>query len=184
VIYEPTAGWFVAVADDYRIFTSPDGNAWTARTTTSSNFNLLSVAYGNGMYVASGFYSTGSDGFITRSTDGITWTAQLLNDPSVGANNISLDAVIYADGKFIVGGNTGFVAYSTDAVVWNSVTTPNDKTIRDFAFDGETLIAVGGATTIVNDGTFISTLAKKTEFMVYTPYSSTDTNIKTYVRAV
>lgn len=59
-------GLFIAVAGDGRIFSSADGIDWSTRAETDG---LMSVAYGNGRFVAAG-------SSLASSEDGISWDVQ------------------------------------------------------------------------------------------------------------
>ena len=65
-------GQFVAVGPfgTNLVMTSPDGQAWTGRSGTFGN--LVSIAYGNGLFVATELPSS----TIRTSEDGITWTSE------------------------------------------------------------------------------------------------------------
>ncbi|HRJ91946.1 MAG TPA: PKD domain-containing protein, partial [Candidatus Thiothrix moscowensis] len=114
-----TNGLWVVVGDDYRwnpdgwvgvIYTSTDTVTWTRRhfdTTISST--LLSVAYGNGSWVA-----VGNNGRVLNSTNGVTWTS------SSSGTTEHIKSVAYGSGTFVAVTNKGGgrVLTSTDGIAW------------------------------------------------------------------
>jgi len=89
----------VAVGDSGLIATSPDGSAWTPRTSVVSGA-LRSVAASSGEIVIVG------DSGIETSEDGITWTAR---DESGAA---TLYGLIYANSEFVAVGASGAIKTS------------------------------------------------------------------------
>jgi hypothetical protein len=121
-------GKFVAVGNDGKITYSPDGVNWTAVTTTVFDFKdiwgdarkagIISIAYGNGMFVAgsNGYAgSGGGGGKMAYSSDGVDWTAVL--DTKFDKFE-PIAAIAYGNGKFIAGGYEGKTAYSSDGITW------------------------------------------------------------------
>jgi len=77
---------------------------------------VISIAYGNGKFVAGGV-----GGMIATSTDGVTWTTIAnASNPLYGKN---LYAIAYGNGKFVAAssyhGNT--FGYSMDGISWTKV---------------------------------------------------------------
>jgi hypothetical protein len=105
---------YVAVGNNGKLYSSPDGITWTSRTSGFSTSNIYTVAFGNGLFVAGGV-----SGILTTSTDGITWTARTSN---MGSN--AIQQVIYANSIWVGVGsgggttNTGGIIYSTDGITW------------------------------------------------------------------
>jgi photosystem II stability/assembly factor-like uncharacterized protein len=111
-------GQFVAVGYNGTILTSPDGSAWTSRTSQNPNgtalaLSLYGVTYGNGQFVAVGDF-----GIILRSPDGINWSQPVPGN----INSNPLNGVTYANGQFVAVGYSG-IMYSSDGVNWNSIST-------------------------------------------------------------
>ena len=69
-----------------------DGQTWSTRTSTDESAFWLSVAHGNGMFVA-----VGSAGKVMSSTDGATWTART----APGNNNTWWRSVAFGGGRFV-----------------------------------------------------------------------------------
>jgi hypothetical protein len=113
IAYNGSNLW-VAVGDQGALFTSPDAQTWTSRTSGFGSNRISSVAFGNGLWVA-----VGQNGTITTSTDGVTWTARTSN---MSTNEIF--QVKYANSLWVACGegggttNTGGLTYSTDGITW------------------------------------------------------------------
>ena len=112
---------FVGVAGA-SIYTSPDGLTWTSRS-NPSGVAMNSVAFGNGVWVATGDSST-----ILSSPDaGVTWTART-NTGTTAGSSYSFYSVAYNAGRFIAASSAvmssspgaGFWA-STDGITWRPV---------------------------------------------------------------
>ncbi|MBL9201052.1 MAG: hypothetical protein JNL39_11125 [Opitutaceae bacterium] len=100
---------FVAAGTGGALLTSPDGAAWSRRTSGVTT-SLRGAAFGNGRFVVVG------DGAVIRhSADGLTWTAV-----NAGlATNIQLNAVgWWEDVGFIAVGLAGTILSSTDGISW------------------------------------------------------------------
>jgi hypothetical protein len=115
-------GLYVAVSlngTGNRVMTSPDGIAWTTRTSSHDSF-WSAVTYGTpegtgGLYVAVGT-ATGDAPRVMTSPDGITWT-------SISGLTRDLGAVVFANNQFVaVGQNT--IATSPDGITWTEKTSP------------------------------------------------------------
>jgi hypothetical protein len=113
IAYNGSNLW-VAAGDNGALFTSPDAQTWTSRTSGFGTNRIGSVAFGNGLWVA-----VGQNGTITTSTDGVTWTARTAN---MGTNEIY--QVKYANSLWVACGegggttNNGGLTYSTDGITW------------------------------------------------------------------
>jgi hypothetical protein len=115
-------GQFVAVGSNLggsgkRVMTSPDGLNWTAQT-SAPNKNWLSVAYGNGVYVAVAATASTTN-LVMTSPDGAAWTG------SASADDTYLwQDVTFGNGLFVaVGIKPGMVPQSkvmtsTDGSNW------------------------------------------------------------------
>jgi len=117
--------WCAVGATD-SIFTSTDGDAWTARTSAVGGGTNTDVAFGNGLFVVVNGTA------IQTSADGITWATR--TNPS-GA---SLRAAYYDAGPalwVIVGVNT--VLTSTNGTSWTdrSSTAAITATLEDVTYD-------------------------------------------------
>ncbi len=93
-------GQFVAVGENGTILTSPDGLAWTPRTSGTTEW-LTSVAYGYNHYLA-----VGADRTVLSSVDGITWTPFTAFNSFVPRER--LNVVGFDHGRFLAYGEHSF----------------------------------------------------------------------------
>lgn len=114
-------------ASNYLI-SSTDTVTWS---TSDINYNVNSLAYGNGIYIA-----VGTNNYRV-STDAITWSSK----PNL-SNTINV--VIYENNLYIMGGQSGYLVTSTDATTWTSQTSGFGTTsIRTLAY-GNGIYLAGG----------------------------------------
>jgi hypothetical protein len=125
-------GIFVAGGGN-KIFISSDGANWTAQTLDLFPFlDILSLAYGNDMFVAVGL-STEVQGtqpistlMIFTSPDGVNWSG--------GPSTIDVNArVIFVNSLFFLTGINGSIMASPDGTKWTS--TNITGTIETVTFD-------------------------------------------------
>ena len=92
------------------MMTSPDGINWTLRT-TPGDVKLMSVCYGNGLYVAVGDYGPSNNYSNTTmiSFDGINW--EVVTAPTSVSG---LNGVCYGNGRFVAVGPWGNKIISMD----------------------------------------------------------------------
>src|SRR5690606_8887050 len=105
----------------------------------------LSVAYGNGTFVA--VAGNGTDRVMTSTDNGLTWTAR--SAPLAGWGGVT-----YGNGTFVAVASGGGVTTSTDdGVTWTAQTAPNSAW-RAVTFANGTFVAVstGGAVMTSTDG--------------------------------
>ena len=104
------AGQWVAVGEQGPILTSPDGAAWTPRTSGFPTRWLVGVGYGtpggNGLWVA-----VGENGLILTSPDAITRSARR----TAGTR---INAVAWGNGTFVAVDDAGSTHYSVDGAAW------------------------------------------------------------------
>ena len=115
-ILAPSGKWVAVGANgSSQVATSTDGVSWTLRTAAASN-QWVSVAFGNGVFVAVGQLLTGL-GKVMTSPDGITWTAQSGADSTSG-----WAAVTFGNGLFVATRNapagTQRIMTSPDGITW------------------------------------------------------------------
>jgi len=131
-------GLYVAVGDfnasgaPATILTSSNGTSWISRNSGLTGSNLLSAAFGGGIFVA-----VGSNGALTTSPDGVTWT------PRTPVSSANLNSVIYATGRFTAVGDNGVVFVSTDGTAWSPRTSSTSANLRGIALQDSSLLAVG-----------------------------------------
>lgn len=123
-------GLFVMVGDD-RIYTSPDGEAWTERTNPTSDY-YNDVIYANGRFVAVAVSGAGNR--IIYSNDGKTWVSALTVPQSNSFKSITYGLGLYvlvsSDGTNRVmtspDGDTWTVRVAAEANAWTSITFYNN----------------------------------------------------------
>lgn len=122
-----------------RIFTSTDGTTWEVQNTPSSINYYMSVAYGNGHFIAGG-----QNGEIITSTDGTNW--------SVGtkpAGSVSINDMIYDGTNFYAVCSGGQVLSSPDGETWSLQPTGVTSDLYGIVNSDTTVIAVGDGGSIV-----------------------------------
>lgn len=102
------------------IWHSIDGTNFTRSGNIPGNsgaYDLKSIAYGNGKYVA-----VATADYLFYSSDGITWTQATT---PLGGNNGGgrVTSVCFGNGKFVVSGLNDKVITSTDGINWTTVAT-------------------------------------------------------------
>jgi hypothetical protein len=123
------------------IETSGDGINWT-RVAEGFNHPLISIAYGNGMYVAVGY-----KGAVVVSNDGQTWT---------GAPHGLADVrgIAYGNGRYVAVGDEKAWT-STDGESWSSIAGPTAYQPAAITWANGTFVVVGrgGELLTSKDGT-------------------------------
>ncbi|HTD85813.1 MAG TPA: hypothetical protein VK850_04490, partial [Candidatus Binatia bacterium] len=131
---------YVAVTGDYSagaIYTSADRQTWQLRQNTPGD--LTGLAYGNGVFVATGRESA------WMSQDGITWRP-------VNTNILFwLPEIIFAQGKFVAVGaqrqdfaaTKPLVAVSINGVDWTNVNPPGEPFLQGVTYGNGTFVANG-----------------------------------------
>jgi hypothetical protein len=171
-----TGSRFVAVGDGGTILTSPDGLAWTARSSGTNEW-LTSLAMGGGILVAAD-----SGGGVLISLDGEHWTRQAISagvylrsciyagsyffavsssdhafksadgvtwdDLGVESSLMDVSRLCW-DGSRILGLSLGEVVGSTDGQNWASEATGTYARLNAIAWDGATYVAAGNGGTIL-----------------------------------
>lgn len=121
---------FCAVANDGaaasgKIMTSPDGINWTSRTAPSTAA-LVSIAYGDGLWVA-----VGNDVIVT-SPDGVTWTSRTVpttntNMIGIAYGNLTFSGDAPEEGIFMaISSSFNELAVSSDGIIWTKRSFPAD----------------------------------------------------------
>jgi len=108
-------GQFVAVGGGGTILTSPDGNNWTRRV--SSTTQTLQGVVAN----SESFVAVGDGGTTLSSSDGIDWTVQTVPELP-GHSALHFRSVTYGNGVFVAVGPYTYKFYSSpDGKTWNPV---------------------------------------------------------------
>lgn len=132
---------FVAVNNQGFIASSTDGASWTTRRNINNSMKALyRVEYGNGVWVACGYY--GSFEHMTGSADGTTWG--VMNRPPAGLVRQMFGVATNGAGNWVVVGSGGIVWTSSDnAVTWVEQQVPDSRgagnytQMLDVAYDGD-----------------------------------------------
>jgi hypothetical protein len=82
--------------------TSTDATTWTTVTSNFGNTIILSIAYGNDLWVAGG-----TAGQIRTSTNGADWTTATSN-----FGNVIIRSIAYGNNLWVAGGNAGQMSKS------------------------------------------------------------------------
>jgi hypothetical protein len=128
-----------------RLYTSSDGQTWTAQTSGVAKI-LRTVVYGNGLWVVGG-----EDNTLLTSTNGVTWTPQ--TSPMTATSEIYSSA--FGDGIYVIGNSTGQMAYSTNGTTWTLIaagtgagqTGFSAQAVNKITYQGGIFMAAGGALT-------------------------------------
>ncbi len=184
---------FVAVGGSGTILTSPNGSAWTAQTSGTSQ-GLRGVAWSGSRFVAVG------DTILT-SPNGSTWTTQTSGTSqglegvawsgsrfvAVGGNTILTSpdgstwttqisdtsqyflGVAWLDSRFIAVGESGTILTSPDGSTWTTQISDTSQELRGVAWSGSRFVAVGGNGTILTspDGNTWTAQASSTSQELY-----------------
>lgn len=136
--YGPYMGHrWVGVGDGGRATYTSDGVTWAIGSGIPGGYELHSVAYGNGVFVA--IVANGSSSFVRSVNGGATWTAAQL---PAGARDIT-----FGKGKFVVIGNDRALD-SVDGVTWAQHAAPGmDGCV---AYGSSTFVAVTGTRTLTS----------------------------------
>ncbi|GEM_PF-6123570 len=106
--------------------------------------NLNSVAFGNNIFVAVGYYGNSFNnedkGSLNYSTDGINWT-----EVASMTGGDSWHKVIFDGSKFIVSGDYGAIVTSTDGKNWDKKSTAEQRDWYSIAFNSSKYIFTSGA---------------------------------------
>jgi hypothetical protein len=129
---------FIAVGRAGKLYTSPDGNTWTSRTSGTGN-DLKSVIYdGTGKFIA-----VGNNGTILSSPNGIAWTTQ-----TSGTTNI-LWSVAFGNNQFVAVGSTGTILVSSDGITWTAQTSGTTNELKGITYANGQFVAAGYNGTIL-----------------------------------
>src|SRR5688572_25434770 len=146
VIFGPDLG--VAVGNAGAILTSYDGQEWARVSHRIGTGDFLSIAYGNGLYVAGG----NQNALLAISSDGVNWTS-VQTTASVHANL----GITFALGHFVAVGRGNSPAptncrllTSTNGVDWEFPLKPTTNVLRAVAHGNGQFVAVGDNGTIIS----------------------------------
>ena len=114
----------------------------------SGNCGAVAIEYGNGRYVAVGYYAGSDFGFIESSEDGLGWTVRGDGHSIPGTPlTMELFSVTFGNGTFVA---VGYDAYfganlysSTNGIDWKSHTNATVSNFYGVAYGGGSFAAVG-----------------------------------------
>jgi hypothetical protein len=131
--------------------TSTNGSTWTTVTSNFGNTAILSIAYGNNLWVAGG-----NAGQMRTSTNATTWTTVTSNFGNTAINSIAYGNNLWVAGgasgqmrtsntnfiniyakKVLAVGNNGLLLESFDNIDWTSIPTPTNKDINIIKYANE-----------------------------------------------
>ncbi len=129
---------YVAVGDGGRIFTSPDAQTWTQRTSGSTaQLNAAGAS-------PTTFVAAGAAGAILTSADGIAWNVR-----TSGTTN-PLRGAAFGGGRFVVVGDNGTVLSSADGTAWTAATSGVTASLLNVSwFDNLGFLAAGNSGTMI-----------------------------------
>ncbi|MCS6884016.1 MAG: YCF48-related protein [Acidobacteriota bacterium] len=138
-MFDESTGWVVG-AEGLLLHTTDGGNSWS-KLNTETTEDLWSITVsedGRGII-------TGESGTVLWSYDsGKTWTKQF-----VGYDLAFYDAIILKD-RVIIVGEGGTILETTNSDAWQKLESGTDRLLRAITNDGQNLLAVGAAGTIVS----------------------------------
>jgi hypothetical protein len=140
-------GRFVAVGILGEVLASLDGRTWNRRQ-GAGDVSLYDVAYGNGLYVATGAATDGAA--IFTSSDLTEWTRQ-----STPTTNI-LNALTYGNGLFVGVGQRGTIIISSDGTNWIQRASGTTNPLRSVSVGNGAFVTAGTDLSLVyvsSDGT-------------------------------
>ena len=126
---------FVAIGSNSQVYSTDNGRTWTfAATPIPPNGSWVSVAFGNGVFVAVGFYP----GIQYYSDDnGRTWKLATTVIPDYWS------CVTFGNGSFVMAGWGAGAAYSTDGRNWTRSPLSGSITWEGITFIRDTFYVTG-----------------------------------------
>jgi photosystem II stability/assembly factor-like uncharacterized protein len=133
---------FIALGQDGKILTSPDGMVWESRETNTQRY-LSSIAYSGQQYVV-----VGDSGTILYSLDGLNWENVSQQE------DMHFRCVTFGNNRFIACGQDGLIMTSENGLVWTRIDANKDFTMNDIVWNGKQFLIVGnyGIVLISSDG--------------------------------
>lgn len=129
---------FVGVGSAGRVKTSPDGVAWTAQESNTTE-DLTAVAWNGSALVAVGIDNTAMTPLVMRSTTGTSWDPV----PLPGFPSVQARALAWTGSCFVATGGLGYMFTSPDGLAWTYHQVPSASGILAFTWDGSHLVGVG-----------------------------------------
>lgn len=150
VVKSPTN--FIAIGGNNTVVTSPDGVAWTVRSSTVDRYSGLNgVAWSGTQFVAVGGDADPDDdvdaAIIMTSPNGVDWT------PRTNAAKGGLYSVAWSGTQFVAVGTNGQIFTSANGIAWASRNSGVKLLLSDVVWTGAQFVAVGGNTVDDPSGT-------------------------------
>jgi hypothetical protein len=136
----------VEIVSEQEVVGTVDGNldpalsaaTWTTQTSNFGNTNILSITYGENLWVAGGY-----SGQLRSSTNAVTWVTQTSN---FGNSNIT--SIAHGDNLWVAvsaGSSNNQIRNSTDAITWvTQFSNFGNNVVNAVAYDNNLWVA-GGA---------------------------------------
>jgi len=139
----PGASFDTPLTSTNRIYTSTDGQAYTAVDLTGlapdlQGEGLTGIVWANGRFLA-----IGNAGRILSSTNGLDWQTVRISDGH------PWNRIRYLDGTWSVVGNAGWVGLSTDGQHWTGKTSGTEADLTDITRQNGEYLMVGSHATVL-----------------------------------
>jgi hypothetical protein len=156
------------------VYSSVDGQVWLRADLSGAGdlTALTGIAYGAGLFVATGTTNTSAAEVLVSDDDGISWQPQVTNlDQQLGR-------IVFADGTFaaISSGFSTSVYFSQDAINWSDRPTGTAANyLLDLAYHGGIYVALG--TSFIFPTGSVSTLSISTDGVTWEMLASAPTKL-------
>lgn len=156
------------------VYSSADGQSWMrADLSGASDLRAMTgIAYGGGMFVATGMTNTSTADVLISDDDGISWRQQ------VTSLDQQLGRIVFANGTFaaISSGFSTSVYFSEDAINWSECPTgTNASYLIDLAYHAGIYVALG--TSFVFPTGSVSKLSVSTDGVTWETVESASTEL-------
>jgi len=139
-----TGSQFVGVGQDGLVKTSPDGIAWTPRTSGTTE-DLNAISWNGTTLVAVGYNNAAASPLAMVSANGSDWDEATL---PAGSPSVMLTSVAWTGSRFVASGGNGDMFTSADGTTWAHHQMPGAY-VESFTWDGSRLVGVGGGGLVV-----------------------------------
>jgi len=143
------------------IYTSADGNIWSEKTYTNTNYLVTNARVDNQncmwrsiIYDGTQFIAISNHGKIATSENGFDWPIERISDNNTLSTNAYISSMTYDGTQYIATTYDGKIAKSSNITTWTVEAVPN------LAFDTthqKSIIYANGKYVILSTGGYIST---------------------------